>query len=187
MKRIKICMYGAASDRIDQKYITAVEELGREIGGRNHKLIYGGGASGLMGACARGVSQVGGSVIGVVPEFMANYEPIFEGCTETIKIETMGQRKQIMEDNADAFIIVPGGIGTFDEFFQVLTLRELDRLNEPIVLFNVEGFYDSLIQVIDECIEKGFIREKVRGLFAVCTTAQEALDFIEAELGEQRG
>ncbi len=185
MKRITICMYGAASDRIDQNYITAVEALGREIGKRNHKLIYGGGASGLMGACARGVSEAGGSVIGVVPCFMSSYEPIFEGCTETIKIETMGQRKQIMEDNADAFIIVPGGIGTFDEFFQVLTLRELDRLDEPIVLFNVDGFYDSLIQVIDECIGKGFIREKVRKLFSVCADSKEALDVIEAELSQK--
>ncbi len=185
MRRITICMYGAASDRIDQKYITPVEELGREIGARYHKLIYGGGASGLMGACARGVARAGGTVIGVVPGFMSSYEPIFEGCTDIIKTETMGQRKQIMEDNADAFIIVPGGIGTFDEFFQVLTLRELDRHNEPIVLFNVEGFYDSLIQVIEECIEKGFIREKVRGLFSVCATGKEALNVIETEL-EQR-
>jgi uncharacterized protein (TIGR00730 family) len=94
----------------------------------------------------------------------------------------MAQRKEIMEDNADAFVIVPGGIGTFDEFFQVLTLRELDRLDDPIVLLNVDGFYDSLIQVIHDGIETGFIRPKVQYLFSVCNTSEEAIQAIEAEL-----
>jgi hypothetical protein len=182
MKQLTICMYGAASDGIHEKYVTAVEELGRTIARHHHKLIFGGGATGLMGACARGVSEAGGELVGVVPNFMSEYEQIFEGCTEFIKSETMAQRKEIMEDNADAFVIVPGGIGTFDEFFQVLTLRELDRLDDPIVLLNVDGFYDSLIQVIHDGIETGFIRPKVQYLFSVCNTSEEAIQAIEAEL-----
>ncbi len=179
MNQYTICMYGAASPNIDSIYIEEVEKLGNLIGEHHHKLIYGGGASGLMGACARGVRAKGGSVIGVVPAFMNGFEPIFEDCTQMIKTETMGQRKEVMEDNADAFVIVPGGIGTFDEFFQILTLRELGRADEPIILFDVNFYYDDLIYYMDKCIHKGFIRPKVQELFSVCRTAEEVIRTIE--------
>lgn len=182
MGKLTICMYGAASERIDRVYITEVEKLGEEIGKRNHKLIYGAGASGLMGACARGVQRVGGTVIGVAPRFMSTFEDINNDCTELIMTETMADRKQIMEDNADAFLVVPGGIGTFDEFFQLLTLIELGRKEAPVICYNINGFYDNLIKVIDECIEKGFIRDKVRTMFEVCDNEKEALDIIENAL-----
>jgi hypothetical protein len=182
MKQLRICMYGAASDGVGQNYVEAVEALGREIATHHHKLIYGGGASGLMGAVARGARSCGGDVIGVVPNFMSGFEPIFPDCTEIITTETMGERKQIMEDNADAFVIVPGGIGTFDEFFQVLTLAELERLHAPIVLLNVDGFYDNLIGVIDDGIEKGFVRPKARTLFSVCENSVQAIESIEAAI-----
>ena len=179
---MNICVYGAASSKIDQSYIDETEKLGREIAARKFSLLYGAGASGLMGACARGVTAGNGPVIGVVPHFMHVWEPIYEGCTGTIKTETMGERKQVMEDNADAFIIVPGGIGTFDELFQILTLTELGRKNAPIVLYNINGYYDNIIELIDTDIQKGFIRPVVRELFAVCDTPDAALDYIEAEL-----
>ena len=179
MTKLTICMYGAASDNIDSIYITETEKLGEEIAQHHHGLIYGGGASGLMGACARGAARYGGTIIGVVPGFMNEMEPINRNCTEIIHTETMGERKQVMEDNADAFIIVPGGIGTLDEFFQILTLTELKRKSAPIVLYNINGFYDDLISFIDFGIKKGFIRENVRNICQVCTTAPEALSYIE--------
>lgn len=182
MAKLTICMYGAASDNIDSIYITETERLGEEIAQHHHRLIYGGGASGLMGACARGAAKKGGMIIGVVPGFMNEMEPINPDCTEIIHTETMGERKQVMEDNADAFIIVPGGIGTFDEFFQILTLTELKRKSAPIVLFNINGFYNDLISFINFGIEKGFIREGVRDLFHVSNTAPETLDIIEKAL-----
>ena len=182
MAKLTICMYGAASDNIDSFYITETEKLGEEIAQRHHRLIYGGGATGLMGACARGAARKGGTIIGVVPGFMNEMEPINSNCTEIIHTETMGERKQIMEDNADAFVIAPGGVGTLDEFFQILTLTELRRKSAPIVLFNTNGFYDDLISFIYVGIEKGFIREGVRELFHVCNTAPEAMDMIEKTL-----
>lgn len=177
-----ICVYGAASDRIRVSYVESVEHLGHLIALHNHSIIYGAGASGLMGAVARGMTEYGGHVIGVTPHFIHKFEPIYD-CSEIINTETMAERKSIMESHADAFIVVPGGIGTFDEFFQILTLKELDQLgNKPIVLLNVDHYYDELHSMMKAANEKGFLREKVMNLFSVCSTAEEALDVIETQL-----
>ena len=162
MRKMKICIYAAASDRIDQKYVRAVENLGEQLAKEGHSLIYGGGATGLMGAAARGFRRGGGEVIGVVPTFMFEIEPTFNDCTQIIETEDMADRKEIMEDGCDKFIIVPGGVGTLDEFFQVLTLRDLDRHHKPITLYNIDGYYTKLIEFIDQATEKGFIAQDVR-------------------------
>lgn len=179
MGKMTICVYGAASNKIDPVFITETEKLGEEIARRHHQIIYGGGASGVMGACARGAARESGTVIGVVPNFMDEFEIINNNCTEIIRTETMSERKDVMEDHADAFIIAPGGIGTFDEFFQILTLAELGRKNAPIVIYNTDGYYDDMIVFMKKCTEKGFIRERALSLFRVCTTAEEAIDAIE--------
>lgn len=179
MGKMTICVYGAASNKIDPVFITETEKLGEEIARRHHQIIYGGGASGVMGACARGAAREGGTVIGVVPNFMDEFEIINNNCTEIIRTETMSERKDVMEDHANAFIIAPGGIGTFDEFFQILTLAELGRKNAPIVIYNTDGYYDDMIVFMKKCTEKGFIRERALSLFRVCTTAEEAIDAIE--------
>ena len=177
-----ICVYGAASDRIQKDFIKTTERLGRLIAEKNHSIIYGAGASGLMGAVARGVVSAGGHVIGVTPHFMHKFEPVFE-CSEIIDTATMAERKSIMESHADAFIVVPGGIGTFDEFFQILTLKELDQLeNKPIVLLNIDHYFDELYNMMKAANAKGFLREKVMGLFAVCNTPEDAVATIEKQL-----
>jgi len=164
---MRVCIYAAASDNIDKKYVTAVEKLSEDLAKSGHSLIYGGGASGLMGAAARGFRKGNGEVIGVAPKFMDKFEPIFEDCTEIIRTETMAERKKIMEDGCDAFIIVPGGIGTLDEFFQVLTLRELERHNKDIIIYNIDDFYTKLVDYIEDGIERGFIRPSVREYYRV--------------------
>lgn len=179
MGKLTICVYGAASDKIDTGFVTETEKLGEEIARRHHQIIYGGGASGVMGACARGAAKAGGTVIGVVPFFMDEFEIINQHCTDIIRTETMGERKEVMENNADAFIIAPGGIGTLDEFFQILTLVELGRKNAPIVIFNINGYYDDLIDFLNTCTQKGFVRERALTLFRVCTTAKDTVDAIE--------
>ena len=136
---MKITVYGAASDRIDRIYIDRVEELGEELAHRGHTMVFGAGSTGLMGAAARGVARGGGKIIGVTPRFMHTLEPVSDLCTERIETETMSDRKDMMESLADAFVIVPGGIGTFDEFFQILTLRVLGRHNKPIILYAEKG------------------------------------------------
>ncbi|MCD8021360.1 MAG: TIGR00730 family Rossman fold protein [Clostridiales bacterium] len=179
MDKLSICVYGAASSKIDSVFITESEKLGEEIALRNHNLVYGGGASGVMGACARGATRFGGTIIGVVPEFIDNFEKINENCTQLIRTKTMGERKEVMEEMADAFIIAPGGIGTFDEFFQILTLTELERKKAPIVLYNVSGYYDNLIQFIHSCIEKKFIKERSGEIFHITSSPKQAIDLVE--------
>ena len=185
MKNMTICVYGAASDRIAPVFVTETEKLGTEIARRHHRIIYGGGASGVMGACARGAAREGGTVIGVVPEFMDEFEVINDNCTDIIRTKTMSQRKDTMEDRADAFIIAPGGIGTFDEFFQILTLVELGQKDAPIVLYNLNGYYDVMLDFMRTCTSMGFIRERALTLFRVCATAKDALDAVEEMYGSR--
>ncbi len=180
-----ICLYGAASDRVSGSMINAVEDLGRRIGLAGFSMIYGAGASGLMGAAARGIVSAGGILIGVTPHFMHTTEPLFNDCTQMIDTETMAERKEIMENNADAFVVVPGGIGTFDEFFQILTLKELNQQGrKPIILFNVDGYYNEFCAMMKAADEKGFLRPTVMSLFTVCDSVDDVMNALETELEE---
>ena len=137
---MRICVYGAASPIIDPEYIRLVEIMGEKMAKRGHSLVFGGGGNGLMGAAARGVKKGGGHILGVIPKFFDDekIEAVYSECDELIEPDTMRERKQIMEDNAEAFIIVPGGIGTFEEFFEILTLKQLCRHNKPIAIYNLQ-------------------------------------------------
>ena len=132
---MKICVYGAASSLIAQSYKDAAKDLGKKIAKRGDSLVFGGGANGVMGAVAEGVYEEKGHILGVVPKFFkeANSEVSFKKCSEYIYTDTMRERKCEMEKNCDAFIIAPGGIGTLDEFFEILTLKQLGRHNKAIV------------------------------------------------------
>lgn len=176
-----ICVYGAASSLIDKSYIEAGEELGRRIAKRGHRLVFGGGNNGMMGAVARGVTEENGVTVGVIPKFFqdAGAEISYDKCTEYIFTETMGERKQFLEYTANAFIITPGGIGTFDEFFQVLTLKQLGRHNKPMVIFDINGFYDEFAMALQKMVEQKFITDDCAQLCKVCTDIDEIFDYIE--------
>ena len=131
-----ICVYGASSDTIHPDFLKAGEALGSAMARRGHSLVFGGGGHGLMGAVARGVASSGGSITGVAPRFFNVDGVLFDGCTEFVYTDTMRERKAIMEERADAFLMTPGGIGTFEEFFEILTLRQLGRHNKPISVLN---------------------------------------------------
>ena len=176
---MNITLYGAASDRIDRAYVEGVEELGRAIAKRGHTMVFGAGSTGLMGAAARGVAAGHGQIIGVTPHFMHTLEPVSNLCTELIATETMAERKTIMEDKADAFIITPGGLGTFDEFFQIMTLKILSRHDKPVVLYNINGFWDGMLSVIGADILKGFISPEVANDFTICETPESVFAVIE--------
>lgn len=178
---MRICVYGAASPTIDPRYIESVEKMGYEMAKRGHSLVFGGGGNGLMGAAARGVKSGEGHIIGVIPQFFEdeNVEAICTFCDELIQPETMRQRKQIMEDKADAFIIVPGGIGTFEEFFEILTLKQLCRHNKPIAIYNIMGYYNELNQVLDESMKKNFIRDNCKALYYTTENLEDLFRYIE--------
>ena len=178
---MKICVYGAASPTIDRVYIEKVEELGRELVARGHSLVFGGGGNGVMGAAARGVRDANGYIVGVVPKFFNEdrVETLCDFCDELYQPDTMRQRKQIMEDKSDAFIVAPGGIGTFEEFFEILTLKQLCRHNKPIVLYNINGYYDELNAMMKCSIGKNFIRENCLELYQTTDDLAELFRLIE--------
>ena len=178
---MRICVFGAASPAIDEEYKIKVEQMGREMVKRGHSLVFGGGGHGLMGAAAEGVRAENGHIFGVIPEFFdeENIEAIFHDCDELVMPKTMRERKQIMEDNADAFIIAPGGIGTFEEFFEILTLKQLCRHNKPIAVYNIKGYYNELIYAMGKATEKGFIRGGCLDLMHVTDDLNDLFAYIE--------
>ena len=178
---MKIAVYGAASSLIDDTYKQAGVELGKKMVDRGHSLVFGGGANGMMGSVAKGVYEKGGYILGVVPQFFheANAEISFKNCSRYIYTDSMRERKKQMEENCDAFIISPGGIGTLDEFFEILTLKQLGRHNKAIVLFNINGFYDELDTMMTKSIQEKFITDDCKELYKVYTDVNEILDYIE--------
>lgn len=176
---MKICVYGAASSTVDKKYITAVESLGEKMAMRGHELIFGAGDNGMMGAAARGMKKAGGTVIGISPSFFNVDGVLFPDCDEMYRPDTMRERKMMLDEMSDAFIITPGGIGTLDEFFEIFTLKQLSRHKKAIVLFNIDGFYDGLINFLNELIEKNFLRAESMNLIKVFDDPDEILYYIE--------
>ena len=176
---MNICLYGASSSAIAKAYVNPTEELGAKIAERGHTLIYGGGAAGLMGAAARGAYSRGGEIIGVVPSFLNVDGILFDNCTELIFTETMRERKALMEQKSDAFIMTPGGVGTFDEFFEILTLKQLGRHSKPIAVFNVNGYFDSLISQLENAVHKQFMNPEIFELFISTDRADRLLDYLE--------
>lgn len=179
---MKLCVYGAASSEIDKSFIEVGEELGRQLVERGHSLVFGGGRGGMMGAVARGVVEKNGELVGIQPKFFEenNAEIAFVGCTEFIHTETMRERKRLLDELSEAFIITPGGIGTFDEFFEILTLKQLGRHPKAIVIFNINGYYDNLIKMMEHSIDKRFITKETVDLYKVTTTIEETLGYLES-------
>ena len=181
---MNICLYGASSNAIARSYINPTEELGAKIAERGHTLIYGGGAAGLMGAAARGAYSQGGKIIGIVPSFLNVDGILFDNCDEMIFTETMRERKQLLEEKSDAFIVTPGGVGTFDEFFEILTLKQLGRHSKPIAVFNINGYFDSLIEQLKNAVHKQFMNPESFELCFFTDNADKLINYIEYAANE---
>ena len=175
---MNICIYGSASNDIDRIYIDTVEQLGKTLAKRGHSLVFGGGANGLMGAAARGFYSENAKITGVVPRFF-NVDGILFENGELIRTDTMRERKQLMDDLADAFIATPGGIGTFEEFFEIYTLKQLGQSKKPLVIFDVNGYYKPLIAMLENGIRGNFMPSKSFGLFHYTDSIDDAIDYIE--------
>ncbi len=171
-KRYYACVYGGASDRIADDIKSEIYKLGELITAEGYSLVYGAGATGCMGAVAEGVSESGGYVMGISPHFISRFEEIFD-CDNTVMVDTMSERKTLMEKHADVFLIAPGGIGTMDEFFQVLTLKYLEQISAPIIVLNLSGFYDSLLKLVEDIVKFGAARESLFDLFEVVTSVDD--------------
>ena len=176
-----ICVFGAASVLIDKKYIDAIEEMGEYLAGDGHDLIFGSGCTGAMGAAARGFRKGGGKTHGVIPNFFKEdlNEFVDFTCDKMTYTESMRERKAVMEDLADAFVITPGGIGTFEEFFEVLTLKQLGRHRKPIAVYNTYGYYDELDAAMKHSIKEGFIKDSCTTLFKVFDSLDGMLEYLK--------
>lgn len=172
---MNVCVFGASSTQIDERYIAATEILG-EMLAAEHTLVYGAGGSGLMGAVARGMTRGGGQILGVVPSFLKVDGILYEGCDEIVYTDTMRQRKQIMDERSDAFVVTPGGIGTYEEFFEIYTLKQLGRHQKPVVIFNIDGYFDPLLAMLAHTVEEKFMQPTCLQLYSVATTPQEVLE-----------
>ncbi len=180
---MNICVFGAASKAIDEKYTVPVENMGEYLAKHGHNLVFGAGSTGEMGAASRGFKKGGGSIHGVVPRFFKESlnEFVNWDCDELTLTETMRERKGVMEDLSDAFVITPGGAGTFEEFFEVLTLKQLGRHRKPIAIYNIDGYYDHMVDTIKYSIQTEFIKPNCEKLFKVFNETQfdEMIDYIE--------
>ena len=176
---MNICLYGASSNTLDRVYLDAAYDFGARLAKNGHTLVYGGGAQGVMGGAARGVSDNGGRIIGIAPTFFQVDGILFDHCTEFIPTETMAERKQLMMAHADAFVMAPGGFGTLEEFFEVLTLKQLGRHNPAIAILNTNGFYDKLQEFVLSAVEQSFIRSACLNIYALCSTPAETLSYLE--------
>ena len=176
---MNICVYGASSKTIDAQFTDAGHALGYLLAQHGYGLVFGGGDNGMMGAVARGTNDGGGRIIGVAPRFFNVDGVLYPHCDELIYTDTMRERKQKMEDLSGAFIVTPGGIGTFEEFFEILTLKQLGRTKKPLVILNTAGYYDDMLNMMRRTVESNFISAQTFDLIAVVNTPEQAIDYIE--------
>ena len=161
--------------------------LGQGLGQAGIRLVFGGGRIGIMGVVADAVLAAGGQVLGVIPEFLAKWEVAHEGVTQLVVTETMHTRKRRLYEESDAFLIMPGGLGTFDEAFEIITWRQLRLHDKPILLCNVSGWAEPLITTIDHAIEHGFADPACRTLFEAIDTVPAVLERLKTLPAGQEG
>ena len=175
---MNICVFGASSDHIAPEFFEAAYELGVRIARGGHQLVFGGGKEGLMGACARGVFSEGGRPLGIAPRFFDEPGILLKEECDFVFTDTMSARKARMEEKADAFIALPGGIGTFEEYFEVLTLKQLGQHRKPMALLNTLGYFDAFDALLRETAARGFMSASVLELYVMCSSPEEALKHV---------
>ena len=175
-----ICVFCSSSSAVDEVYYQTATDLGHRIGQLGFDLIYGGASIGLMGAIARATHEKGGRVLGVIPEFFRDKDKNFEysKADELIIVETMRIRKAVMDERADAFIALPGGIGTLEEAIEIMSMKQLGLTDKPLVFVNTNNFYDGLISNLRKMVSLKFVKSSTLELFAVCPDPSSALEFI---------
>lgn len=175
-----VCVYCGAADGLSGRYKEEAARLGTVLGRHRIDLIYGGGLLGLMGVTADATLAAGGRVTGIIPDHMKAREIDHPGLTELIVVESMHARKRLMVDRSDAFVVLPGGIGTLDETFEILSWRQLGLHDKPIILVNVDGFWEPLLGLLDRIRDEGFVRRDARSLFTLVANVDAVLPALRA-------
>ena len=170
-----VCVYSASSTKINPVYFKAAEELGSLLAEHHIRLINGAGSIGLMCAVADAVLKNGGEVTGVIPRFMVEQNWHHTGLTELIEVESMHERKQKMANLSDGIVALPGGCGTLEELLEIITWKQLGLYLNPIVILNVNGFFDPLLEMLGKAIDENFMRQQHGVIWKVAQTPDEAL------------
>ena len=173
-----VAIYCASSTKIKPIYYDVARQLGRGLAERGVTIVNGAGNMGLMQASSDACLEAGGKVIGVIPEFMIEQGWHHKGLTELIVTPSMETRKRRINEITDAAIILPGGCGTLDEFFEIVTLKQLGMYLKPIIVLNVDGFYDLLLQHLQRTMDENFMRQQHRDIWRVARNAEEAIEYI---------
>jgi hypothetical protein len=173
-----VAVFCASADGADPVYREAAVELGRKLAERKIGVVFGGSNVGLMNAVAQGALAAGGRVVGVIPTVLVDLEVAHYGLTELHVVDTMHTRKAMIGARGDAFIVLPGGYGTFEEFFEALAWQTLKIHAKPVVVLNTNGFYDTLLMFLDECVEQGMLTQEKRAIVLVARTVDEVLGML---------
>lgn len=171
-----ITVFCGSSAGNEAQYKEQAYQLGKSLAEHNIGLVYGGAGIGLMGAVANGTLEQGGTVIGVLPYFLQNKEIAHAGLTELILVDTMHERKQKMNELSDGVIALPGGYGTLEELFEMLTWAQLSLHEKPIGILNIDGFYDELIAMIDKMVQKGFLKQEYKEMIIVSADIEQLIE-----------
>lgn len=173
-----VCVYSASSTKIDQTYFNAATKLGQLLAQKDIRLINGAGSIGLMRAVADGSLQAGGQVIGVIPHFMVEQNWHHKGLTKLVEVDSMHERKKLMADLSDGIIALPGGCGTLEELLEIITWKQLGLYFNPIVILNVNNFFDPLLAQLNEAVEQNFMRPQHAAIWSVASTPEEAVNLL---------
>jgi cytokinin riboside 5'-monophosphate phosphoribohydrolase len=174
-----LCVYCGSSKKLDSHYYTAAAAVGTAMVTKGWGLVYGGGNVGMMGSVAQAVKEAGGHVVGVIPGFMKERELAYHQADELITVATMRDRKQVMEERASAFLALPGGIGTLEELTEIMTLRYINRIDKPVVVYNQDGFYDDLLRFFERMTRERFKSAGMHDLFGVAGQVADIWPLLE--------
>ena len=174
-----ICVYASSVDEIRPIYMEETEKLGKALAEKGFHIVYGGGARGLMGAIARGAKSAGGKVTGIAPSFFDVDGELYDDCDHMIMTETMRERKKLLQQKSQVFLVLPGGIGTLDEFFETLVLKSFDKQPKPVILYNINGYYDKLKEMMEYGIREHFIAPRIAELYHIFDSAEELMIYLE--------
>ena len=169
-----VCLFCASSDGNDPVYLEAAREFGRLTAQAGWRLVYGGGGVGLMGGSARAAHELGGRVVGIMPGFLRSRERLFDE-VETVVVESMHQRKQMMYDESDVFVVAPGGIGTLEEVVELLSWKRLDLHAKPVIFLNINGFWDSFFKLVEDTVKAGMTPASFLSAYTVANSVEDAV------------
>ena len=176
---MNITVYAASSGQVPEAYVQAAKELGEAIARSGHTLLNGAGRTGLMGATTDACLAAGGRAVGIIPQFMIEQGWQHDGMTELVITQTMHERKEQMASRADACIALPGGVGTMEELLEVITWKQLGLYLKPIILLNVDGYFDALLQQLERAVEERFMRPQHKDIWRVARDADEGIRLAE--------